>query len=134
MPEEEMKDSDTNSIPVRIMRYVVMLRRFAGVKTERTGDSQNRWTVRVVSLEGRGELPEGTSLAVVFVIRGRKRMTTDIELMIDGEKQPVGDLSTALSKLLTDNPKADGMSSVSSSAKAARSNSVETRRSTVIRV
>lgn len=118
----------TEDLPARIQHYVLLLRR-CGAAANVTEDEPGKWTMTVDP----GDLPEGDALGAFFTRRPNGKLRTDFELVIDGEKQDAKSLMEAILRL-GQRAGTSGTSAVTSAASASRSNSVETRRASVIRV
>lgn len=122
-------------LPARIRRFAIAMNRFGmGFTLEPVPNEPGQWVMNLTELMDGMQVPEGCALAIVYKLRGAKKTATDINLVIDGEPVKVPDMTSALMKMMGRAGKADGMSAVTSAAGSARSNSVETRRASVIRV
>lgn len=104
-----------------------------GALSVQLGRSGNRWTVCVST-------PDGTRGARVNYVRTGRRWQLDpthpIQVIVDGQDRSAevgGDISQAMALLVRDSPPTPGAPPIPGAAPAARNNSVETRRATVIR-
>lgn len=118
----------TASMPIRVKRWVVRFGALGITPTIEQDDSRT-WTLTIPP----EMLPEDSAFGVTFTQRRNKRMRTDIELVLEGEKENPKDLLKALGMLAKTIGSKD-KPSITKENQSARSNSVETRRATVIRV
>lgn len=120
---------ECSPVPARVRRILVELERgdifHPAVVQVGEGDD---WDVLV------NEELDGHQMTLGLEFRRRKngKYRIEHELVIDGEKVSVDSLAEALMKMLSYRP-ANGASAVGGRSSAARVNSVEVRRSTVIR-
>ncbi len=115
-------------LPARIKRFVVLMD-VAHIPYVIDRQDERRW---MMTVEPEG-LRENDALGVVFTRCRNGRMRTEIELVIDGERVDTHSLYEAISRL-GQRLGSTRESAVTSASPGTRSNSVETRRATVIRV
>lgn len=123
------------NVPARVRRFIWVLCRYdIGFRLVQDPENPRVWLMSLTELPGGAELPEGCALAITYRLHPRRKTSSDVSLVLDGEPVEVDDLSSALLKMMQHKPKSGGMSAVTGSSGSARSNAVETRRQSVIRV
>jgi hypothetical protein len=122
---------ETPPIPMRVRKWLTTFEKIDGIEPAMSWDEETHsWLMLIHHEDGDSYLTFGTT----FRRRKNGKIKRTYDLVINDEKIDVKDMTDAIRKIFDHTQHNSNSTPVTGPAKASRSNSVESRRASVIRV